>query len=884
MHNTCNERANFTEELLLNHCNKASHNNMSHKGHNYKTEHNHHVHKQQQQRCKTQEQKNHHQQQQQQQKDQRRPPNRGGNHQNRSTSKKDGGGSRNRKYKQDVQVNRTRFMSQEFKEQNAMMVDGRLLCRHFLWGRCIKGDECQLEHIKGYNNLIKGVCKFYIQGFCTKGESCPYMHKTFPCKFFHRKGKCSQGADCKFSHEPLDDVTKQLLDEVIKKDELYKVAKAEEESSAQPVKSAEPEITEANETPDILIQPLRANFYNSTESNAQREALSCQTEEPANVTEEANPAHAAASQSHNSPSNDHNHKEPVCYSVEAVLGPKLSKPFSGLFTTPGGQDSSSVPIPQSDNTSGSANQSEVPYSVDAVLRSYKSLDSSTPAAPTAQTVSYTPKSEQLSSAKNKDKDLYLGNTKNEPNKFLQVQSGPISKTCPDHHLGKGNGRLSIDITSSGDCKSEVPKPSGKLLYSLFSRPPSQTSTPKLPAPLKPHRAGLTSDSKVSINPSSGFKEFKGRDALSTEPVATSCKTRDSAHHFASKNLTEVHKDSRNSQSGLKIGADQHYSSETTAECGSKTIHCSDLAIEPSKTQKRPFYSLFASPITDTMRPTADSACIQSSCLTPQLADCRSKAAVKPDKLNSARSFLSLFASPLSEMTGSATGMPSQPDAASHLSESKQRAREELEMPLPCLARPDDKETCHASRSPNVSTNPIKVDDRSSYKKTSTNHIDSLDQTDQPAPDVSSHEGSSVAATSGSLLKSLFQSLGPYQQDVEQQGSVEISVSSDSEKKDEGSTGFISVEQQQGITKKGGRKKKLKAQDSHKQSAEKTAAHTTSCTHSFPIRALPLMSQPHTGQTLKQTSEGRTCVNGNVAVTPLKDLFKTLDPTVFHFRQ
>ncbi|XP_053189547.1 uncharacterized protein LOC128373272 isoform X2 [Scomber japonicus] len=129
------------------------------------------------------------------------------------------------------------------------------------------------------------------------------------------------------------------------------------------------------------------------------------------------------------------------------------------------------------------------------------------------------------------------------------------------------------------------------------------------------------------------------------------------------------------------------------------------------------------------------------------------------------------------------------------------------MPLPCLVRPDDKETCDASRPPK--TNPTKVDDGSSYKKTSTNHIDSLDQTDQPPPDVSSHEGSSVAATSGSLLKTLFQSLGPYQQDVEQQGSVEISVSSESEKKDEGSTGFICVEQQQRSTKKGRRKKKLK---------------------------------------------------------------------------
>ncbi|TWW59788.1 hypothetical protein D4764_06G0013180 [Takifugu flavidus] len=109
-----------------------------------------------------------------------------------------------------VRGKQARFMTQEFKEQNALMVDGRLLCRHFLWGRCIKargfcrrsdrsrchsdlwdgnagilkapvcswlqGDGCQLEHVQGHNDLIKELCKFYVQGFCSKGHDCPYMH------------------------------------------------------------------------------------------------------------------------------------------------------------------------------------------------------------------------------------------------------------------------------------------------------------------------------------------------------------------------------------------------------------------------------------------------------------------------------------------------------------------------------------------------------------------------------------------------------------------------------------------------------------------------------------------------------------------------------------
>ncbi|XP_033848011.1 zinc finger CCCH domain-containing protein 8-like [Periophthalmus magnuspinnatus] len=68
------------------------------------------------------------------------------------------------------------FMSQEFKEQHSLEVDGHLLCIYFLRGRCIKGEDCQFEHIEGYNGLIKEACKFYIQGFCLKGKNCPYLH------------------------------------------------------------------------------------------------------------------------------------------------------------------------------------------------------------------------------------------------------------------------------------------------------------------------------------------------------------------------------------------------------------------------------------------------------------------------------------------------------------------------------------------------------------------------------------------------------------------------------------------------------------------------------------------------------------------------------------
>lgn len=121
-------------------------------------------------------------------------------------------------------------MTKEFKDQNALEIDGRLICRHFLRGKCIKagfyilwleivtilmgtwqiepkpsifkwvryvnvifysiycqwpdpdnlfclqGDDCQLEHALDVNYSINEVCKFYVQGSCSKGESCIYMH------------------------------------------------------------------------------------------------------------------------------------------------------------------------------------------------------------------------------------------------------------------------------------------------------------------------------------------------------------------------------------------------------------------------------------------------------------------------------------------------------------------------------------------------------------------------------------------------------------------------------------------------------------------------------------------------------------------------------------
>ncbi|XP_042340250.1 zinc finger CCCH domain-containing protein 6-like [Plectropomus leopardus] len=836
VHNTDGDHAtaDFDKEVINNHGGKARQ-----QGWNYKSKSNCNVNKQQKKK-KPKKRKN-----QQQQKEGWRPANRGGGCQTRSAWRKDERDGKNNSDKKE----RPRFMTQEFKDQNAVLVDGRLVCRHFLWGRCIKDTECQLEHIQCYNDLIKEACKFYIQGFCTKGESCPYMHKSFPCKFFHRKGKCFQGADCKFSHEPLNDVTSQLLNEAIKRDNELKelTKKAEQESPGQP-ENTESEITEAGDTPDALLQPLRPNFYNSAETNSEKETLLCQTEEPTEILEEADPPRASdTARSDIPPSSNLNHEEPVCYSVAAVLGPQLSKPFPSFFTTLGSHESG--PLASSDCTSGSANQNEVPYSVDAVLRSFKSENSSfglVSPPPPAQTVSYTPKTdfEEITDTTNEVNTSKKKMFKSLPS--LQKCTGLISKTCPrltlassDHKKQSGNmpespkttqkaaHEMKLEVLQSAvsvgekssknteDIKGSINLPTDVIVNckSAGVLPPGrtcQTSTPKNPAQPRPHLCALTSDSQSSIKLFSSLPEFKG--GAPAEPVTSSTKTSDSANSATAKQPTEVHPHSKKTQSALKLGAQQHHSNEIPAVSSSKMAHGGDLAVECKSTQKRPFHSLFASPITDTLWPIGDSTSRssrpQSSHPAPQFAAGRSnfgRSAVKAEKA-SASSFHSLFAAPLSaapppcvqsQSDHSRTSCSSlkshqSVDNTSQSSNAKQRDVN-LETALPHQVRTDVKEISHAPTSPNFSPNPKLENEDSSAEhvnqptKEAVNPIcspvsDSLSETStSPAPcgntqSITSanqqlpHKGSEKAATANSVLKTLFQSLSPYQQDGDQQDS------------------------------------------------------------------------------------------------------------------
>ncbi|KAM5129557.1 zinc finger CCCH domain-containing protein 6 [Mantella aurantiaca] len=124
-------------------------------------------------------------------------------------------------------------MSQEFINQHTVERNGKQICKYFLERRCVKGEQCKFDHDAEIEKK-KEICKFYIQGYCTRGENCIYMHDEFPCKFYHTGAKCYQGDNCKFSHEPLNDDSRELLNKVLNQEEEKQLEEEEEEEEEMP--------------------------------------------------------------------------------------------------------------------------------------------------------------------------------------------------------------------------------------------------------------------------------------------------------------------------------------------------------------------------------------------------------------------------------------------------------------------------------------------------------------------------------------------------------------------------------------------------------------------------------------------------------------------------
>nr|XP_040574102.1 LOW QUALITY PROTEIN: bromodomain-containing protein DDB_G0270170-like [Lepeophtheirus salmonis] len=86
------------------------------------------------------------------------------------------------------------------------------ICKMFMQGKCQKtAENCLYSHDAVPPKMME-LCKFYLFERCAKRDKCLYLHKEFPCKYFHTGNKCVDSAEaCKFSHEPLSDDTRGIL-------------------------------------------------------------------------------------------------------------------------------------------------------------------------------------------------------------------------------------------------------------------------------------------------------------------------------------------------------------------------------------------------------------------------------------------------------------------------------------------------------------------------------------------------------------------------------------------------------------------------------------------------------------------------------------------------
>ncbi|KAI5611536.1 zinc finger CCCH domain-containing protein 6 [Silurus asotus] len=288
------------------------------------------------------------------------------------------------------------IMSQEFINQHTVEHNGRNICKYFIEGRCIKGDQCKFEHDNVIPEKKKELCKFYVQGYCTKGENCIYMHNIsheYPCKFFHTGAKCYQGDHCKFSHEPLTELTKELLDKILNTDEEHANEEEQEledlrKQGIVPLPKPPPGVgllpTPGSGSPqdgskkipslfEIKVQPTvdlaqkiacRPNFYNSTSPpSGQFEGSG---DSPQEDTETANMM---------SPGHSHSILPPPC-SPGSMGGPALQFPGSGFPQSPSTQAPAhgfgqGVPVPPTglqgqsqvfqQNTNPQINQQGAPF-------------------------------------------------------------------------------------------------------------------------------------------------------------------------------------------------------------------------------------------------------------------------------------------------------------------------------------------------------------------------------------------------------------------------------------------------------------------------------------------------------------------------------------------
>ena len=64
------------------------------------------------------------------------------------------------------------------------------ICKFYLKGSCMKGNQCQFRHSRNERAVV---CKHWLRGLCKKGDLCEFLHeydleKMPECYFFSKFG------------------------------------------------------------------------------------------------------------------------------------------------------------------------------------------------------------------------------------------------------------------------------------------------------------------------------------------------------------------------------------------------------------------------------------------------------------------------------------------------------------------------------------------------------------------------------------------------------------------------------------------------------------------------------------------------------------------------
>lgn len=372
------------------------------------------------------------------------------------------------------------------------------------------------------------------------------------------------------------------------------------------------------------VSICRPNFYKSSEDDTTvEESLTSQTDSlKCELTLDSDkPQQVDSVEAHSPPVAKPVSPQPVCYSVEAVLGPQRFKPSTHLFTFPGSKEF--APLSTS-STSNPTSQTQALYSVDTVLNSFKSVDGSNlglTRAPYTPTVSFTPLKTGDDACPPKNSQApFLAKEKNETqekgltsftvsNDLISNSWTKPSQAHRDQKQQHRDGWMSSNSTQSCAYKVELDNASNDI---------------KSSASFTSEGVGFVKQAEKSSTLSRQFSKF----SIPTADSQSSLKS------FSSK------------------FAQIKNTSASGAGCNTPLAKCSDSATTDKNTPTRLFQSLFKTPLTENLLPAADSisslsphSSAVSSCPASKSTRCQSEHFKPQDKAVAAASSLSFSAAP-----------------------------------------------------------------------------------------------------------------------------------------------------------------------------------------------------------------------------------------------